>query len=742
MNRHDLDPRRALPSESAGEMEGPGGQAEAGGGRTSALAPVLRHWLMVLLVWVIGSAIAVPVVWKLKTPVYTATGQIKVDPILSNPLERQMQTIPLFEGFLSSQAVLLGSRDVLKDALEDPKVRALADENRPRSVSELRSGLEILPTARTQIIQVAFSHNDAGTAIVVADAILDAFLDRYGGNKDLDRQMEFLTARESELRSQIDLKEQEKLKLASEHQAVTDSMFEVLRQRDLKKNEQTMQQLEAADLEILRLQMSIDQIKAGKYSPTIEAEASLGQDPLEESAVAKSLQEQIGSESSRLYKYKDIWPASEIKKAEERIDKLKKELEKERMETARNRERDRQAMQERLKSTHLATLQGKLEYQKNLRSQLAAIIEKQEANDKRMGEISIKIQALDLDITKLKKELDQVEVARKRVEMEKLQPGPGRVSKASAAEILPDGHMDKRPKLVLVAVMGSLFFGIALAIVRGRLDSRVRAPGQVAAGTGLHILGAVPAINDLKKGRITEEEFAESYRILRVNILSRAWGEPPRSILITSAQAREGKTSLALSLSVSLAETGKRVLLIDADLQAPKIGNLLGIDAPSKLQSVLSGVRDLASSTAASRLTNVDVLLGGPYADGRLVEQQSADKLIREASAQYDYVVVDSSPALGSADALVWSQSVDRVVVSTLLGSSDMRATQQVCQRLAMVGARVLGAVVCNVPIRNGFSSCMSSSYRSYSSSRSSDRSGDIFYLPAMQSDEEKKHEA
>jgi capsular exopolysaccharide synthesis family protein len=178
-----------------------------------------------------------------------------------------------------------------------------------------------------------------------------------------------------------------------------------------------------------------------------------------------------------------------------------------------------------------------------------------------------------------------------------------------------------------------------------------------------------------------------------------------KSFLVTSAQAGEGKTSLAVSLSISLAEVGSRVLLIDGDVQVPRIGDLFKITPRGDLADVMLGRKDLEGSVTSSAVPGLHVLVGHANGVGGhgLLNGPSVAKLVREAAALYDYVVIDSPPALGAADALMWAQAVDTVILACLLGHSDTNAIRLVRERLNSIGAKMAGAVIANVSIHERY---------------------------------------
>lgn len=718
----------------------PPGQAV---GRQHPLLALRYHWLTALVVWLLLTAVAIPGIWLLMKPEYTATAQLKVDPVMSTLLDSEMRTMPLFDSYLASQAHLMSSGRVLTRALADPKVKDLPLLQEPEPVGVLRAKLTVDPIPRTYIVRVSVTHPTQQSAILLADAVLNAYLQLYGGSTEINEKLQFLVRKEAEFRRTLDDLDRRKRTLANEYKASTDSMFEKLRELEANRLEQVQEMIGSLDLRIMETEQEIERLKSGAEVLLDDSTPVQQRQAVENNPLVRSLQDRLSEESDRLVRLRsgltDEAPA--VIDAKAQIETLKQAIEEEKLNAAEEFVREQQLFRGQLMENRLAVLAARLESDRRIKAALDARAQEQQAIDRRMGETNLDIQTAQELIQRTQSDLREVEEARKKLELELSQPGPGRVATASTAEILPDGFNDKRVKLSMAAVVGCLGAAFGAALLRNKLDSRLHVPHQVENETGLRILGVVPAISELRRGRVAEEDFAEAYRLVRVNVLSETMGEPPKSILVTSAWAGEGKTSLAVSLAVSLAELGGRVLLIDGDVQAPQIGKLLQVNGPFRLRDVLSGERGVVQAAVQSRLAHLEVLLGSHNGDvpRGLIDPHTVRRLIQDASSEYEFVVVDSPPALGTADAVIWSQAVDRVVLSTQVGCSDLGATRRLCERLSMVRAHICGAVVCNVTVRHGLSD-----YSSYSSSvsrnqsRGDDRATPACLLPRLDDDTSK----
>ena len=693
------------------------------------LVTLRRRWLILLAVWLPVAGLLVPAVWMTQKPTYTASAQIQVLPFLTRVLykDEDNQQMPLFDSYLRTQGELIASNPVLTAALAQESIKSMPVLKEPDPLAALRHDLKAGTVPGTQIVQISVTRQGPAEAVALVKAVTGSYLDRIEETeKKGDREKRaVLEAEQKRLREAVKRNRDERLRLANQDGAATDTTFDMLQQSISESGLETKKNLETVELEILQITDQIKQIEQGIYTGLMPDESiARDQESVENDPMVRSLKEQLLAESAKLTRLKaNFMPESrEIARSNETIEQLTKDLDKQRLIAAENLQKDRAAAQARLKDSIISRKKTQLAAAERRRDTLKGRVTEQEEARKKIGLRSVEINTLQEDFGRLNRDLELVEERIKQLDMESQRPG--RISKASDAEILPNGVSDKRLKLSMVVAIGSLCFAMAVALIRDRVDARVRVPEEVEMGMGLRMLGVVPPVEELTSGRVTQEDFAECYRLVRVNLLSAGAGSPsPKTVLVTSAQSGEGKTSLAVSLAASLAELGGRVLLVDGDIQYPRIGEVLTLTGPRSLKDVLSGERELADCTMASRLSGLHVLiarLNGDSARG-LLDNQSAARLVKQAAGRYDHVIIDSPPALGAADALVWAQAADGVVLSTFAGQSSIKATQMACQRLKMVGSKLLGAVICNLSTSAGFYSYSSSSAWSGSTRPSDD---------------------
>ncbi|MGB8065777.1 MAG: polysaccharide biosynthesis tyrosine autokinase [Candidatus Sulfotelmatobacter sp.] len=261
--------------------------------------------------------------------------------------------------------------------------------------------------------------------------------------------------------------------------------------------------------------------------------------------------------------------------------------------------------------------------------------------------------------------------------------------------------------------------GSSLAFVRERLDSRLRTPTEVESFSSLPMIGTVPRIpiaaasqrSLLSKGKSVTEadtliiqdqpraELLESYRALRSSLLMSSSGVPPQVIMVTSALPSEGKTTTSINCAVVLAQAGARVLLVDADLRAPRIHKVLGLSSRCGLSTLLnesSGDNDRDAIVQFAQVPNLFVLPSGPRSEepARLLDAKIMKKKIETWRKLFTHIIIDTPPVLACSDSVVLSTEVDSVLLATLAGYTLKDALLRARDLLLNVNANIVGVVV------------------------------------------------
>jgi len=273
-----------------------------------------------------------------------------------------------------------------------------------------------------------------------------------------------------------------------------------------------------------------------------------------------------------------------------------------------------------------------------------------------------------------------------------------------AALASPSG--DAARKYIAVVFAGLLGFGlVVLGIAFVEFQSRrVNSVDQVNEGLGLRVIGELPNISGrtwrrIKGGKgpaVLKALIAERIDGTRTALIHSSAVDPPRVVMVTSAEPREGKTTTATQLAASLARSGRRTLLVDADIRNPGAHHSFGMPQEPGLCELLRGEADREAVVQPTRTPNLWLLAAG-RCELRSVQALSTSFLgttIAALCVQFDYIVIDSGPVLKVADPLLVGQHVDAAIVSVLRDVSKIPKVYEACERLRSVGITVLGTVV------------------------------------------------
>lgn len=269
----------------------------------------------------------------------------------------------------------------------------------------------------------------------------------------------------------------------------------------------------------------------------------------------------------------------------------------------------------------------------------------------------------------------------------------------------PVDPVSPRPRRNLLAGAGlGLALGLGLAFLLEALDRTVKTPQQAATGVGRPVLAAVPRrrhADELASARESGEDAAEAYRSLRTSIRFLGIDSPARSILVTSPNMGDGKTSTAVNLGVAFAQSGARVVVVDADLRRARLAGQFGVDGTPGLTSVLTRQVELGDALQPWG-SNLQVLPAGPLPPNpaELVGSLAMTDLLRQLAdpATADIVLIDAPPVLPVTDAVALSTQVDAVLLVVRSGRTRRDHLEEAVRRLEVVGAPVIGCVVNALP--------------------------------------------
>ena len=282
-----------------------------------------------------------------------------------------------------------------------------------------------------------------------------------------------------------------------------------------------------------------------------------------------------------------------------------------------------------------------------------------------------------------------------------------------------------RQRNLAAGLLVGLILGVTLAFVQEALDSSVRTTEEAERLVNAPALAVIPSEADgcrrrqLASGhplnapgpngvglavlKRPSSPLAESFRSLRTSVLLSTAPRPPQTLLVTSAQVGEGKTSTATNLAMSFAQRGGPVLIVDADLRRPSVAKTLGVANEKGLSSFLTGAHSLDEVLIQyERVPNLWILPAGPRPPdpAELLSSHMMEATLKDLLKRFTQIVIDSPPLLLVTDAVVLSAMVDGVILVVASGTTARGALTRAHRILENAGSRVLGMVLNKVDMR------------------------------------------
>ena len=303
--------------------------------------------------------------------------------------------------------------------------------------------------------------------------------------------------------------------------------------------------------------------------------------------------------------------------------------------------------------------------------------------------------------------------------------GANEVSIATYSRLPKEPVGPPRLRNIIIGLLLSLGGGIGLAFLLDFLDDTVKSVEDVDRYIHLPALALIPSgydrrlpgvrggggssgppSNTTALAMITDARspITESYRHLRTSLLLSSAGKPPKTILITSSQPAEGKTTTGINTAFMLAQTGAEVLMIDCDLRRPRLHAQFGLSNTKGLTTWLSGEKNLDGLIqTCDKAPNLKVLTCGPVPPNpaELLGSEEMRKLLGILSERFAHIIIDSPPAISFTDASILSTMVDGVILVVHGGRSSRAVVRRAKQQLLDVGAHVFGVVLNNVKVES-----------------------------------------
>ena len=253
---------------------------------------------------------------------------------------------------------------------------------------------------------------------------------------------------------------------------------------------------------------------------------------------------------------------------------------------------------------------------------------------------------------------------------------------------------------ICIAGFVGMVLGFAIAFLREIFDDSIRSPDDVSRKLGLPLLGTTPIVdfgNELMAELANRKSpLAESYSSIRSSIDFSTASGAPASLVVTSAQPFEGKTTTSISLAESFARAGRRVLLVDGDLRNPSLHRNLGLNNSHGLVNVLTGNMSFENALQPKAGFGFDLLSSGPIPPNpsEIITSDAIQRLLAATAGKYDQVIIDGPPTMGLADSPQIARAVEGTVFVVESGGSMRGQTKTAIRRLGHANGRILGVVL------------------------------------------------
>ncbi len=662
---------------------------------------VLKKRKLVVFSFMGFLALTVTIATLLATPYYSATALVEISPKAPTVLEVDAVTDFVtastgqeLRNYYATQYKIIQSRSVMERAVKIlQEEEGITDFDHVDDPPEfLHKHLIIEPVVETHLVKVTVEYPDPEKAALFANTIARAY-----------REFNLERALESGRQALEWLQEEQK----------------AYRDRKLKSDEQVH------DFRAKLGLLGIDE----RYNSTVERYDTV-QKAWTEAATERIQAQAVYDKLMELSRQEDWTPlANHLAGENPALEALLHDYQALEQERARLASRYKERHPEMVRVTNqMAGIEAqiKAEVDRTIagkRAELQVLTNRERALKKELDKVEEQVKDLDKQLIQLRlleSDAKQTEELYKSLDERRAEVDLSQVLKANnirtVDEALPD-PVPVRPKLAVNLAMSlvlGLFGGVVLAFLLEYLDVTVKTREDIEQVIGVPLLGVVPIIppddlhslpNELDRNLYVHARprstAAECMRSIRTNVLFRTPQSAVRTLLITSAAPREGKSFTSSNLAAIIAMTGSRVLLIDADLRRPALHKRFGLPNDVGLCSLFTGDATLDQVVQPTHIDGLSVMVAGPPPSNP-GEMLGSDRMVRllKSFRNYDFVIVDSPPVNVVADPLVLSSMVDGVLLVVEANRTGRNVVKQAVARLREMKANVLGAMVNKLNIR------------------------------------------
>ncbi|MEP7340590.1 MAG: polysaccharide biosynthesis tyrosine autokinase [Acidobacteriota bacterium] len=584
-------------------------------------------------------------------------------------------------------------------------------------VSILRSNLITEPVKETRLVKISVTHSDPAISARIANGIANVFIES-SFRKNTDKYIhtsDWLSNATRKLQAQVEEADKELADYSRNNGIFTTEGKESLTTSKLA---QFHDQLVRAETERMLKQSLYDQVIQGRVAQLPEAFSNVTTTALQQRLADLTIQV---AQASTKYGAKNphvIDLREQMTAVQQEINNTRGILEEKLKADYERAMRDEQSLTSALDKTKSEAVQ-----QNQTAIQYGILKQRAETTKLLYNDFLQKTSQADVQMAQIYRTVS--------------------IAEPAGVPAWPVGPM--RFRSILLALILSLAASLGLVFLLNHLDNTIKNVEDVARYARVPTLGVIPAINasvqvlmpvkkegvslnghahnsqlnghahnSNSKSRVMNKELIselnshspilEAYRMLRTSILLSGMGRPPKTILVTSSLAGEGKTTTTVNTAIMLSQLGSKVLIIDADMRRPRVHKQFGLNSSPGLSNYLSSEIELDTIIRPSTIKNLSLLCAGliPPNSAELLSSEKMTHLLQLLSERFDHILVDSPPVNSVTDPVILSRLVEGVILVIHGGKSKREVVSHARQELSGVGAKIFGVVLNNVDVRDG----------------------------------------
>jgi succinoglycan biosynthesis transport protein ExoP len=681
---------------------------------------ILRKHQWLILSFVLSVVTIVTIATFRMQPVYVATARVEIDRENSNILPFQ-GTDPYdlmidSDNYIETQAKILTSETLALETIRNSGLSSrpeysspngpseaiatgsLANQKRPPELGGFLGSLSVRRVPNSRLMDVSFESTDPRLAARIVNAHLETYVQRNFQSQydSTTRATTWLRDQLEELKVRVQKSEDARIAYERQNQIWTlDDKQNVTTQRFADAN----RELTTAQTERVKRQAVYEFAKSGNLDavPQIQSDPALAE-------FQRRLIETKSGYREALAQFGPNFP---------KVQRLQAQIK----DVEANIEKEKQNIIDTLDSEYRAALAREAMLSKALDQQ------KQEVN-----EMSGKMVEYNI----LKREAEANKTLYDGMLTKLREAGVSAGLRSSNIRIVDPAMIPSSPsrpakaRNVALAFVVGLVGGIGLALMREYLDNTVKTPDDIETLARLPSLAVVPQFTssngngyggkkqrllpglasngherkmELVAQHLPKSQMSEAFRALRTSLLLSRADHPPQVILVTSALPREGKTTAAANLAVTLAQLGDKTVVVDADLRKPGVGRLLNMSGGNYagLSSYLAGASSLELVTVPHpTIPNLAAIPTGPLPPNPadLLSSHKLADAIEELRKKFKFIVIDSPPVMAATDAVILSVQTDGVLLVVRSGETPKEAFTRTRDLLVSVKCNILGVVL------------------------------------------------